>query len=257
MRDILVIVDAQNDFLTLSLANEHADRVIRAICNTLTDHHYDRVFLTRDTHDENYLQTKEGHDLPVVHCVKDTIGWQINGEILEALHANYNPNDTVFMDKNTFGSQLLFKAVQLEAAVYGEENLRITFVGVCTGICVISNILLAKTAAPNANIRVIENACACVTDRSHETALNAMKTGYIDVVSIEKPENEILDEVSMALLAYASDNIDVIKENGELFVSYCSDNNSFPFSNIKYNADGLDYEYLEKGLDKLHVGHCW
>ncbi|MBQ6293859.1 MAG: isochorismatase family protein [Lachnospiraceae bacterium] len=55
-----------------------------------------------------------------------------------------------------------------------------------TGICVISNAVLAKTAQPNAHIVVLEDLCACVTPESHENALNAMRTLQIEVIDSEK-----------------------------------------------------------------------
>ena len=36
---------------------------------------------TRDTHDENYLNTQEGSKLPVEHCILGTQGWELHPEI--------------------------------------------------------------------------------------------------------------------------------------------------------------------------------
>ena len=61
-------------------------------------------------------------------------------------------------------------------------DTEIEFVGVCTGICVISNVLLAKANLYEAQVKVIEKACACVTPDTHRTAIDAMKTCQIDIV---------------------------------------------------------------------------
>ena len=62
-----------------------------------------------------------------------------------------------------------------------QENLEIILVGVCTGICVISNAMILKAALPEAVITVKKDACACVTPESHKTALDAMKMCHINI----------------------------------------------------------------------------
>ena len=39
------------------------------------------VFFTRDTHEACYLETQEGKNLPVPHCIRETEGWQIRQEL--------------------------------------------------------------------------------------------------------------------------------------------------------------------------------
>ena len=54
--------------------------------------------------------------------------------------------------------------------------------GLCTGICVLSNAILAKATLPNVPVRVVEECCACVTPKSHETAIEAMRMCQIEIV---------------------------------------------------------------------------
>ncbi len=179
MKRILVIVDVQNDFITGSLGNAECQAVIPNIINVIKDGDYQRIILTRDTHHEDYLNTLEGKNLPVTHCIEKTEGWLVNEEVLNAIcEKSYQYH---FIDKPTFGSLELGKTLYEE---YTENNMdiQVDFVGVCTGICVISNVLIAKTYCPEAMIRVIENACACVTTESHKTAIDAMKLCQVEII---------------------------------------------------------------------------
>ena len=133
---------------------------------------YDNLFFTRDTHYENYLDTQEGKKLPVPHCIRDTEGWQIRSE-LDALRK------TEPIDKETFGSTDL--AGELVAMNEDNEIESITFVGLCTDICVISNALLAKASLPEVPIIVDAKCCAGVTPESHENALKAMEVCQIQI----------------------------------------------------------------------------
>ena len=172
-KKILVVVDAQNDFITGALGNKECDVATNVIAEEIRSGKYDDVIFTRDTHDENYLNTQEGKKLPVPHCIRNTEGWQIRNE-LDSLRK------TEPIDKETFGSTDL--AAELVAMNIDDEIGSITFVGLCTDICVISNALLVKAALPEVPIIVDAACCAGVTPESHENALNAMKMCQIDIV---------------------------------------------------------------------------
>lgn len=178
---VLVIIDMQNDFTTGPLGNAECAAAIDKVVNVINTKEYDKVILTRDTHFENYLDTQEGQKLPVAHCIKDTEGWQVVKKIEDAVKAKFEEKDIMYVDKRTFGSLALGKTFEKEFTNSADTELE--FVGVCTGICVISNVALAKAALPEAKISVIENACACVTPDSHKTAIEAMKTFQIDILA--------------------------------------------------------------------------
>lgn len=179
MKNILVIVDMQNDFTSGVLGNPECEAAVANVVDVIKGKEYDQIYLTRDTHNENYLETQEGKNLPVVHCVENTDGWQIRPEITEAINHKYNSN-VHFVDKHSFGS--LYLANRLRDEYFDEqENVEITLIGVCTGICVISNAMLIKAALPEAKVKVIERACACVTPESHKNAIDAMKMCQINI----------------------------------------------------------------------------
>lgn len=172
----LVIVDMQNDFLDDSvLGNEQCRQVIPKIVDKVGKGGYDRIYVTRDTHQENYLETQEGKNLPVVHCIEGSEGWQIQKDIEAAVQAAAVPVD--YIDKPTFGS------LKLAEKLTEDKVDEVEFTGVCTGICVISNAILAKAKAPEMFVKVDASCCGCVTEESHRTALEAMKLCQITIIN--------------------------------------------------------------------------
>ena len=85
MRNLLVVVDMQNDFIDGSLGTKEAVAIVDNVIAEIAKYDTKDIFATRDTHPENYLETQEGKNLPVVHCVKGTDGWQINEKVKTAL----------------------------------------------------------------------------------------------------------------------------------------------------------------------------
>lgn len=169
---LLIVVDMQNDFVTGSLKNDDAVKIIPAIAKKLktAESNGDMIVFTRDTHSENYLNTQEGQKLPVVHCVRGTWGWNTIPELSE-----FENGKRVF-EKPTFGSERLAEFVRET----GFEDIEL--IGVCTDICVISNAMLIKAAVPEANITVDSTCCAGVTPESHKNALNAMQMCQINII---------------------------------------------------------------------------
>ena len=171
MQKILVVVDMQNDFIDGALGTSEAQAIVPLVKEKIEK--FDgKVIFTRDTHFDNYMQTQEGKNLPVPHCIKDTEGWEIRAE-LEALR------ERPAIDKPTFGSVALG---ELLAEENREEPIEsITFVGLCTDICVISNAMIAKAFLPEVPLIVDAACCAGVTPESHHNALEAMKACQIAI----------------------------------------------------------------------------
>ena len=172
MKQILIIVDMQNDFIDGALGTKEAVAIVPKVEDKIRN--FDgEVFFTRDTHETRYLVTQEGMNLQVPHCIRGTEGWQIRKE-LDALRK------TDPIDKETFGSTDL--AADLLALHEDEEIGSITLVGLCTDICVISNALLLKATLPQVTIYLDAAYCAGVTPESHENALKAMEACQIKVM---------------------------------------------------------------------------
>lgn len=172
MRKILVVVDMQKDFIDGSLGTKEAQAIVTPVIEKMKSYEKSDIYVTRDTHGENYLDTAEGKKLPVVHCVEGTEGWQLHPEI-EALA---EPEHII--NKPTFGSMTLMKLLQAENE---KEPLEIELVGLCTDICMVSNALLLKAAMPENSIKIDASCCAGVTPKSHEAALITMQMCQIEV----------------------------------------------------------------------------
>lgn len=171
MRDILIVVDMQNDFIDGALGTPEAVAIVPNVKKKIQE--FEGVVLfTRDTHESNYLQTQEGRNLPVPHCIRGTDGWQIRKELDEL-------RTTEPIDKVTFGSSQLGPVL---SQMNSEEPVgSITFIGLCTDICVISNVMIAKAFLPEVPIIVDAACCAGVSRQSHENALKAMEVCQVQV----------------------------------------------------------------------------
>ena len=172
MKKILIVVDMQNDFIDGALGTKEAVAIVPKVEEKIRN--FDgEVFFTRDTHETYYLETQEGKNLPVKHCIRDTEGWQIRKE-LDALRK------TEPIDKETFGStDLVGELVTLNE----DQGIgSITLVGLCTDICVISNALLIKAYLPEVPISVDAACCAGVTPERHENALKAIEMCQIKII---------------------------------------------------------------------------
>lgn len=171
MQDILIVVDMQNDFIDGALGTAEAVAIVPKVAEKIRGFK-GKILFTRDTHTEEYMNTQEGKNLPVPHCIKGTEGWQISPALKELCE-----NEPI--DKVTFGSEKL--AFLLKAANEEEPINSITLIGLCTDICVISNALLVKAFLPEVPLIVDAACCAGVTPESHKNALAAMAVCQIKI----------------------------------------------------------------------------
>lgn len=174
MKKVLIVVDMQNDFIDGALGTREAQAIVGRVVNKIEGYKGQKVIATRDTHDENYLETSEGRHLPVPHCIRGTAGWQIREEIAGALEEA----GAEIIDKFSFGSERLAERVYELAE---EDEIEIELAGLCTDICVVSNALLLKAKLPEAPIKVDASCCAGVTLESHEAAVLTMKMCQIEI----------------------------------------------------------------------------
>lgn len=174
MVKVLIIVDMQKDFVDGALGTKEAVEIVGHVAAKIRN--FDgRIFATLDTHFPDYLETAEGRKLPVPHCIRETDGWKINDEVLQALtEKGYKA-----IEKNTFGSTALVEEIR---HMLSEGEISIELAGLCTDICVVSNALLLKAHFPEVPISVDASCCAGVTPRTHEAALETMKMCQIDVL---------------------------------------------------------------------------
>lgn len=175
----LVIIDMQNDFVTGSLKNESAQKIVDGIARKIKQYKEQsyQIIATLDTHYANsYSESQEGKRLPVAHCIYNTEGWDLYPTIGQAIQES---NGWTF-SKPSFGSLELTKFIQNIAGNFNQVE-EIELCGTCTGICVISNAMILKAAFPEARIVVDSENCACLTPETHKTALKAMELCQIDI----------------------------------------------------------------------------
>lgn len=166
----LIVIDVQNDFVTGALGTKEAVAILPNIKRKIDAYLAagDNVIFTRDTHGEEYLNTNEGRHLPVPHCIRGTDGWRVVKEI-DCLKCQH-------IDKPTFGFTDW-------ANLLGDRRFsEIEVIGLCTDICVISNVLILKAVFPETDITVDASCCAGVTPATHKAALTAMKACQIRVI---------------------------------------------------------------------------
>ena len=182
-KNILIVVDMQNDFIDGALGTSEAKMIVPNAVNKI--HSYikddDIILVTRDTHHEDYLFTEEGKNLPVEHCIKGTYGWELNKDVLDALIDGDVLRKQGTLDKPTFGSFALGLKLKELNEIFDIENIEV--IGLCTDICVISNAVIAKSVLPNVHIKVDASCCAGVTPESHNIALDEMRTLQVEIVN--------------------------------------------------------------------------
>ena len=148
MKNILVVIDMQNDFIRGSLSAFDAESIIPGIVQEITKRKPNDVLFTKDTHHNDYLSTSEGKHLPVVHCVENTKGW----ELIDELKKRIKSKDDV-----------------------------ITLVGVCSDICVVSNAVLVKTYFRENPVVVLKDCVRGVTEEKNREALDVMKSLQVEI----------------------------------------------------------------------------
>lgn len=191
---VLIVVDMQKDFVDGSLGTPEAQAIVPLVAETIEQMAAPDtvVIFTKDTHPENYMDTLEGKNLPVPHCIKGTAGHSIVDEVFKAYinvidtyadaYEVYPLTDInpIKVEKPTFGS------VELQNILYAINDTHpieeISLMGLCTGICVMSNAILSKATLPEVPVNVVADCCACVTPESHKTALEAMKLCQINII---------------------------------------------------------------------------
>ena len=167
MKKCLIVVDYQNDFVIGTLASKNAQAIEGNIVDLIKAYRSngDDIIFTLDTHDQNYLNTQEGHQLPVAHCIKRTFGHELYGQV-QSLSTGYKK-----IEKPAFPS------LELGNYLKDQDYDEINFVGVVIHICVISNAIIAKAALPEATINIIKNAVASEDLDTQEASFQVCENG--------------------------------------------------------------------------------
>ena len=176
MKKILLVIDMQNDFIDGALGTPEAVAIVENVKAKILSYPKENVFATRDTHTDLYMDTQEGRNLPVPHCIRGSQGWEIRPDIAELIYSDH------IIDKPTFGSTQLAKLMEI-LEHREEEGIEIELIGLCTDICVVSNALLIKATLPETPISCDASCCAGVTPAKHEAALETMRSCQIKITN--------------------------------------------------------------------------
>lgn len=172
----LIVVDMQKDFIDGALGTSEAVAIVPNVKKKIAEYieRGDQVIFTRDTHSENYLETHEGKNLPVVHCIKGSEGWQIPSDI--------DVPECEHIDKPAFGWDMWDVEVNSEGNLVDRNFDEVEIIGLCTDICVVSNALILRAYYPEIEITVDASCCAGVTPETHKAALDTMRCCQIKII---------------------------------------------------------------------------
>ena len=173
MKKLLIVIDYQNDFVDGSLGFKKAKDIEEKIVKKIKEYqkNNDEVIFTLDTHYDNYMDTKEGENLPIPHCIKGTKGHELFGKVKDLSQG------CLLIEKETFGSKDLVKFLE------NKEYASIELIGVVTNICVISNAVIVKAMQPNTEI-IVDASCSSSNDEIMEQkALDILKNLHIKVIN--------------------------------------------------------------------------
>ena len=176
MRSILLVIDYQQDFVDGALGFPQAVRLEEPIAQKILEYRQNgqEILFTYDTHTADYLNTQEGRNLPVVHCIKGTPGWELSGTVAQLCR-----------DTDTSIEKIAFGSMELAAYLAANQYDQVELVGVVSNICLISDAVLAKAALPEAEIIVDASCVASNDDRLNEAALDVMASMQIRIINRE------------------------------------------------------------------------
>ena len=173
MNKLLIVVDMQRDFVDGALGSDQALAIVDNVVQKIACFQGD-IIVTYDTHQANYMDTQEGKNLPVPHCIKGTAGWELDSRVQQALEGKVYK----VIEKPAFGSTVLPEYIKATYSSVPDMEL----IGLCTDICVVSNALLLKANFLEAKITVDATCSAGVTVESHQAALTTMKMCQVNVI---------------------------------------------------------------------------
>ena len=176
MERYLFVIDYQNDFVDGALGFPGAEKLDAGIAAKVRQYGRGHVLFTRDTHFDNYPDTREGRLLPVVHCIKGTPGWELYGETAQACAEVEAPA----IDKLVFGMDVTDPAT---AAVLPKHADEIELVGLVSNICVISNACVLQAKYPEARIIVDASLTASMDPVMHEKVLDVLEGFQVKVIN--------------------------------------------------------------------------
>lgn len=256
MSKVLVVVDMQNDFVTGSLGTKEAQAIVPNVINKVKEYVKRNLFIytTQDTHESNYLETLEGLCLPVEHCIVNTDGWELIPELKSVFNLELNPDFVMkytklfSLEKETFGSNDLVNMLKRHHLEVNEIT-EIEVIGVCTDICVVSNVMLIRAMFPNIPITVDASCCAGVTPQSHLKALDVMKMCQINVIN----EANTTEDFKSAFVAYDVMLDGTLFASGDVVVTLADGNKISTLEDIEVIKNSIKEKFGNPENSVIHI----
>lgn len=197
MKKALVIIDMQNDFVDGVLASPADDHqlggveAVKNAANYINDNVRvnDLVYITKDTHYEDYMETQEGRNLPVPHCIKGTYGHQVHDYIYNAVRnakdrmkAAGGSIDVKYMEKAAFGAVNVVNDLETQHVLKPLDS--ITLMGICTSICLTTTAALLKSSPTlrNVPVYIYKDGSSDVNGVMHLKALDVMESFQVKII---------------------------------------------------------------------------
>lgn len=176
MGKLLVVIDYQNDFVSGALGFKKAEELENGIYKKVNEYlkSGDKVLFTYDTHYDNYLETREGKNLPVIHCILGSLGHELYGKLKDFKERE----NTIHLNKEAFG-------ISPENMIKLREELKevesIELLGIVSNICLISNVVTFQSTFINSNIKVSGELSASFDEELHTKALDVIESLGVEV----------------------------------------------------------------------------
>ena len=192
MKNILLIVDPQNDFITGTLAVQGAKEKMLKLSDYIKDfgYEYDYICITMDTHPINHCSFKENGGIWPKHCINFTNGWEMPDYLKESLIGKYDIHMYCKGTKMNFEEYSIFdnedNGQSLINTLFETQNKDPeTFIDVC-GIagdyCVLETIKGLKNVINPDNISVLMDLVASIDGgKKLKEFLNNNKINYFDI----------------------------------------------------------------------------
>ncbi|MGL4848169.1 MAG: cysteine hydrolase family protein [Clostridium sp.] len=177
MKKLLVVVDYQKDFVDGSAGFLKAKELEEGIFQKINEYleKGQRVLCTLDTHGKEYLETREGKNFNIIHCIKNTEGHKLYGKLSKLKKENI-----FFLEKKAFGiSPESLCEIKKD---FGHIDV-IEIVGIVTNMCVISNAIMFQNAYTNSEIIIDASLCASFDEDMHNKALDVLEGIHFKVIN--------------------------------------------------------------------------
>ena len=172
MKNILLIVDPQNDFITGTLAVQGAQEKMLKLADYIQDFKddYDYIFVTLDTHPVDHCSFKENGGIWPNHCVVFTNGWNMPEYLADAFNGLtslfvYHKGDNRNKEEYSIFQNEMCGKILTQQLQYFQEQDPDTYVDVC-GIagdyCVLETIKGLKDIINPEHISVLMDLVASI-----------------------------------------------------------------------------------------------